>query len=99
MTLRNEIFEGLAAWKGVNDVTGNNPRDRYYETLARTAKIPLDEYDARQAAKKKAIGAGRPGGGMPAMPQALASTATPGTPPTAYYAEGGYVPEDNTDLA
>ena len=103
MTLRNEIFEGIAAMKGTQEAFGNSPRDQYYRELAKTARRENDDWDARRIAREKAIAAGRP---TPLQPRVLASAGTPGAPvvqqafsPTAMPAQqvpGGIVNFDQT---
>jgi len=38
MTLRNEIFEGIAAMKGTQEAFGGTSRDRYYDELYKAAR-------------------------------------------------------------
>lgn len=75
MTLKNEIFEGIAAYKALN-----NPQDKYAEEMYKARRRQneqddkLDEYEKNEIAAQNK----RRTGGT-AMPTTVASTAMPGT--------------------
>lgn len=107
MTLRNEIFEGIAAMKGTQEAFGGTPRDRYYNELYKAARRENDDFTARRVAREKAIAAGRPSTPTQLAPPRMASSAPPvvqqAFSPTALpqdpnyqetYAEGGMVRAD-----
>jgi hypothetical protein len=79
MTLRNEIFEGLGAATAAQKLV-YDPRDDYYEQLAKHAKTINDQDDELKKNREAAKAAGIPPS-VPTVPvPTVASTATPGAP-------------------
>lgn len=83
MTLRNEIFEGLAAAKQSRDLVWD-PQRSYAEEMYKVARRENADAEERDREREATIKAGRP-----QVPQSgyqlptVASTAMPGTQPTA----------------
>ena len=83
MTLRNEIFEGLAAAKMARDLVWD-PQRAYAEEMYKSARRENQDAEERDKAREETIKAGRPVQQMPTYQlPTVASTAMPGVQPTA----------------
>ena len=56
MTFRNEVLEGIAAYKAMKP----DPKENYYNALAKNAQQENDDYEERKKARQDAIAQGPP---------------------------------------
>jgi hypothetical protein len=83
MNLKNEIFEGIAAYKGITPTS----QDRYYDYLLENAQKKRKDDAKVEASGQAEVDRVNAAGGAAPVPAAIpvptiASTATPGTVPT-----------------